>query len=71
MDLLKTITSGRIPYDYIVGGKDTGKSSGVPIDVKLSVDKDFAKVLVKSVSIIAVGIGLGVVAGMAITKKRS
>lgn len=57
--------------NYIVGGKSDGKA--LPVDVRLSLDPDFKKTIIKSVSIAAIGIGAGIAAGIAIseaTKRR-
>jgi hypothetical protein len=57
-----------IPYRYTVGAKDDGK--GLPFDVTLSLDADFKKTIIKAVTIGAVGIGLGIAAGIFISKRR-
>ncbi len=62
----KAATSGRIPYTYKVGEKG-GKP--MPFDVKLSIDADFKKTVIKSVTIFSLGIAAGIVAGFVITKK--
>jgi hypothetical protein len=71
-DILKNIgtavRTGRVPYNYKVGTPSTGKS--LPFDVKLSIDKDFEKAVTKWVAIGATGIGLGIAAGIIISKKR-
>lgn len=60
----------RLPYNYIVGGKDTAP---IPFDVKLSLDADFKKTVVKSSLIFASGIafGMGLNALLSYAAKRS
>jgi hypothetical protein len=71
IDLIKnigtSIRSGRIPYNYKVGSKS---KSSLPVDVKLSLDQDFKKTIVKSVTIFAVGTALGIAAGIVISKSK-
>ena len=64
----RAVTSGRMPYNYIVGEKGTSK--GLPFDVKLSIDANFNKAVTKWVTIGAAGVGLGIVAGFIISKRR-
>lgn len=58
------INNKSIPYNYVVGGKET--PSAIPFDVKLSLDKDFKKTVLISVGLIS----LGIAAGIAIAKRR-
>jgi len=66
--IVNTAATGRVPYNYVVGAKDTGK--GLPFDVKLSIDPDFKNTLIKGVSIFSGGVALGIIAGFAIKKAR-
>lgn len=56
-----------IPYTYKIGSK-TGES-GIPMNVKVSIDTDFKKTVIKGISILSGGIALGIIAGFLITKK--
>lgn len=67
-NLIDTISKA-IPYNYVVGSKS--ESSGLPVNVKLSVDPDFKKALIKMAAIFTIGIGTGVAVGIAVAKKRS
>jgi len=65
--IVNTITSQRIPANYTVGGT----SKGVPFDVKLSIDPDFKKTIIKGVTIFSGGVAIGIIAGFAIKKARN
>lgn len=71
IDNVKNIIKNKsVPYNYVVGQKSTG-SSPIPFDVKLSIDPDFKKTVIKVGSIFSVGIALGIAAGIYSSKKRS
>lgn len=61
------VKNKRIPYNYIVGEKSSGS---LPFDVKLSLDPDFKKTIIKSVTILSIGIGLGTLAGIVISNSK-
>lgn len=65
LDIIKT---GRLPYNYKVGEKSSGKP--LPFDVKLSIDPQFRKTVLQSVGMLAGGIALGTIAGFLLTKKK-
>lgn len=52
--VLTTAASGRIPYNYVVGGPSS--SSGVPVDMRLSLDPDFKKTILKGVAMLSASI---------------
>jgi hypothetical protein len=62
----KVATSGRIPYTYKVG-EPAGKP--MPFDVKLSIDPDFKKTIIKGITIFSGGLALGIFAGFVFTSK--
>ena len=70
LDFAKLVKNIIPAQEVIVGGKSS-KSSGVPIDVKLKLDPEFSKTLVKVSGILALGIGLGIASGIVISKKRN
>lgn len=53
--------------EYVIGSKTVSK--GVPVDVRLSLDKDLEKTVMKTTAIIGTSIFLGVLAGFTIAKK--
>jgi hypothetical protein len=61
-----TVKTGRIQVPYSVGSP----SKGMPVDVRLSMDANFNKAVTKWVTIGAAGIGLGIAAGIVISKIR-
>lgn len=68
IDTIKKVTLGRIPYNYKIGSPSSGKP--LPFDVKLSIDKDFNKAVTKWVTIGSIGVGLGILAGIVISKNK-
>jgi hypothetical protein len=52
--------------NYVVGAPK-GENKGIPVEVKLSLDPDFKRTLVKSVIIASTGIALGIGAGIVIS----
>jgi hypothetical protein len=65
VNTVKTLVKNkRIPYNYKVGEK----SSAMPFDVKLSIDQDFKKTLLKAVSIFSLGVAGGIATGIVISK---
>jgi hypothetical protein len=64
--LVKTAISGRASTAYKVGGKP----SGIPFDVKLSLDQDFKKTVIKGVTIFTGGVCLGIAAGIIISNSK-
>ena len=52
--------------EYMVGGKEEGK--GLPVDVRLSLDAEFKRTIIKSVFIGSAGIALGIAAGIVISE---
>jgi hypothetical protein len=53
---------------YVIGAKSTSK--GVPVDVRLSLDTELQKTVLKTTAIIGTSIFLGVVTGFVISKKN-
>jgi hypothetical protein len=69
-DIVKGITSGNgVPYNYKVGAPSS-PSSGLPFNVKLSIDPNFQKTIVTVASIIAGGVALGTAVGIFIAKRK-
>lgn len=72
IDTLKKKASDAIAkktaYNYKVGTKDSG--GGIPFSVKLSIDEDFKKAVIKSVTIFSIGVGAGIAAGIVIRKVK-
>lgn len=67
-NIIRTAQTGRASTTYKVGEKST--SSGIPFDVKLSLDEDFKNTIIKGVSIFSLGVAAGITAGIAIKKSR-
>jgi hypothetical protein len=65
LDILKT---GRIPYNYKVGSPSSGKP--MPFDVKLSIDPDFKRTIIKCVTIGTIGLGIAVATGIVLSKRK-
>lgn len=60
--ILNAAIQKRIPTTYTVGGK---QSSGIPMDIRLSLDPDFKKTVLIGTSMLSLGIAVG----LALSKK--
>lgn len=54
--------------NYVIGNKLPSK--GVPVDVRLSLDPELQKTVLKTTAIIGTSLFLGVLAGFAISKNK-
>jgi hypothetical protein len=69
MSLLNTLFQNTtIPYT--VGGKTSTSTGGTPLNIQLKLDPNFQRVLVNTTLVVTVGIGVAIVAGFIITKKK-
>lgn len=66
MDLTNLINT-TVPY--VVGSKTA--SSGLPVNVKVSIDPDLKKSLFKIAAMFTVGVGIGVAVGVACSKPKT
>jgi hypothetical protein len=60
--ILNTAAGGKIPYNYVVGGK--ASTSGIPVEVTVKLDPDLKKTILKGCAFLA----LGIIGGAAINK---
>lgn len=67
VDLKNTIAKATQGYTYTVGAKDSG--GGIPFNVKLALDTDFKKTLLKAVGIFSIGVAGGIAVGIALKAK--
>ncbi len=71
MDLKNLITQAAslVPQQkYVVGEKS--KSSGIPLNVQVSIDKDFKNTLIKGIAILSLGVAAGTAAGIIISSNK-
>jgi len=55
-------------YKYVIGAKD---SKPLPVNVQLSIDKDFKNTLFKVVGILSIGVMGGIATGIVISKTKN
>ena len=65
-NIIRTATTGRAATSYKVGGAP----SGIPFDVKLSLDQDFKNTIIKGVTIFSFGVAAGIAIGIIIKKNK-
>jgi 3-phosphoglycerate kinase len=62
----QAVRTNAIPYNYVVGGKD----SGMNFNVKLSLDPDFKKTILKGVGIFSFALASGIATGIVVAEAR-
>lgn len=68
--LEKLIASVIPSQNIVVGGKTVKQSAGIPVDVRISLDPEFGKTLVKGAAFLSFGIAVGMIGREVVRKSK-